>query len=55
MKYIKRISKNKFGQKLLGYLVFLITNFTFKSISWREIKKKNSYYYSKKESIIFIQ
>tara|TARA_B100001057_G_C22641707_1_gene868506 strand:- start:83 stop:775 length:693 start_codon:yes stop_codon:yes gene_type:complete len=53
MKFIKRISKNKFGQKLLGCLVFIITSFTYKSISWKLLKKKNSYYYSKKEPIIF--
>ena len=39
MKFIKRISKNKFGQKFLGYLVFIITNFTYKSISWKLAKK----------------
>ena len=53
MKFIKRISKNKFGQKFLGDLVFTITKFTYKSISWKLIKKPNSYYYRKKEPIIF--
>ena len=53
MKFIKRISKNKFGQKFLGYLVFIITNFTYKSISWKELKKPKSYYYKKKEPVIF--
>ena len=45
MKFIKRISKNKLGQKFLGFLVFIVTNFTYKSISWKELKKPNSYYY----------
>ena len=52
MKFIKRISKNKFGQKFLGFLVFIITNFTYKSISWKELKKPNSYYYKKKENLV---
>ena len=53
MKFIKRISKNIFGQKLLGYLVFIITSFTYKSISWKQLKKTKGYHYSKKEPIIF--
>ena len=53
MKFLKRISKNKFGQKLLGYLVFIITSFTYKSISWKLLKKTNSYFYNKREAIIF--
>ena len=53
MKFIKRISKNRFGQKFLGYLVFIITSFTFKSISWKSLKNSNSYYFKKKEAIIF--
>ncbi len=53
MKFIKRISKNRFGQKFLGYLVFIITSFTYKSISWKLLKNSNSYYFKKKESIIF--
>ena len=53
MKFIKRISKNKFGQKFLGFLVFVVTNFTYRSISWKELKKPNSYHYKKKEPVIF--
>ena len=53
MKFIKRISKNKIGQKLLGYLVFLITSLTYKSISWTTLNKKNKYKYNKNEPIIF--
>ena len=53
MKFIKRISKNRFGQKFLGYLVFIITSFTYKSITWKLLKNPNSYYFNKKESIIF--
>ncbi len=53
MKFIKRISKNEFGQKFLGYLVYTITNFTYKSISWKLLKTNKSYNYTKKEPIIF--
>ena len=53
MKFIKRISKNKFGQKFLGFLVFIVTNFTYKSISWKELKKPNSYHYKKKNLLFF--
>ena len=53
MKFIKRINKNKLGQKLLGYIVFIITSLTYKSISWKELKKTNSYCYRKREPIIF--
>ncbi len=53
MKFIKRISKNRFGQKFLGFFVFIISNFTFKSISWKLLKNQNCYYFKKKESIIF--
>ena len=53
MKFIKRISKNRFGQKFLGYLVFIITSFTFKSISWKSLKNSNSDHFKKKEAIIF--
>ncbi len=52
MKLIKKISKNKLGQKLLGYVVFIITNFTYKTISWKSLNK-NDHSYSKKEPIIF--
>ena len=53
MKFIKRISKNRFGQKFLGYLIFIITSFTYKSITWKLLKNPNGYYFNKKESIIF--
>ena len=54
MKFLKKISKNKFGQKLLGYLVYIVTRLTHMSISWKclDLKTKN-YIFSTNKSFIF--
>ena len=41
MKIIKRISKTQIGHTIIGYLIFLITRFVFKSISWECLNIKN--------------
>ena len=54
MKFIKKISKNKIGQKLLGYFVYFITKTTFKSVNWKclDLNTKNDIF-SKNNSFIF--
>lgn len=54
MKLVKKISKNKLGQKLLGYLVYSITKLTYKSINWKCLDEKTkNYIFSKRNSLIF--
>ena len=54
MKFIKKISKNKIGQKFLGYFVYFITKTTFKSVNWKclDLNTKNDIF-SKNNSFIF--
>ena len=41
MNIIKKLTKNIFGQKIIGFLIFVITKFIFHSIRWNCLSKKN--------------
>jgi len=53
MKLIKRINKSLIGQKVLGFVIFIITKFIFFSIRWEclDINNKNLIFNSKKPYI----
>ena len=54
MKIIKRIGKTSVGQKIIGFLIFLITKFVFCSIKWDCIDKKTKdLIFKNKRSYIF--
>ena len=54
MKIIKRIGKTSVGQKIIGFLIFLITKFVFRSIKWDCIDRKTKdLIFKNKTSYIF--
>ncbi len=54
MNIIKKFSKNSFGQKIIGIIVFLISKFIFHSIRWDCLsKKEKKIIFKKKQSYIF--
>ena len=54
MKIIKKIGKTLVGQKIIGFLIFLITKFVFCSIKWDCIDKKTKdLIFKNKRSYIF--
>ena len=54
MNVIKKLTKNIFGQKIIGFLIFVITKFIFHSIRWNCLSKKNQdIIFKKKQPYIF--
>ena len=54
MNIIKKITKNVFGQKIIGFIVYLITKFIFYSIRWSQLKDNNKdIIFKKKQPYIF--
>ena len=53
MKLIKRINKSSVGQKVLGFIIFIITKFIFTSIKWEclDLDNKNLIFKNKKPYI----
>ena len=54
MKIIKKIGKTLVGQKIIGFLIFLISKFVFYSIKWDCVDKKTKdLIFTNKTSYIF--